>query len=111
VEWSGPVVDLNEEPLLVLVDGLVERMHAPVLVPDLRGLVTFALEPAEAQEVFLAPTIIFHALRDMVAEGLIMHTARGYQPTDRGIERAREARERNPDLAQRAADAINAYAA
>jgi hypothetical protein len=105
------MADLSErDPLLVLVDDLVRETDAPVLVPDLRGLVTYTLDPPRARVLFAAPTMIFHVLRDMVADGLIVHTPGGYEPTEAGTEEAQLVRERDPDFAQRAADAIRAYA-
>ncbi|HEY2326260.1 MAG TPA: hypothetical protein VGH52_02115 [Gaiellaceae bacterium] len=52
--------------------------------------------------------MIFHVLRDMVADGLILHTSRGYEVTAAGHEEARHVRERDPGLAGKATEAVRA---
>jgi hypothetical protein len=105
------VTDTREqEPLLVLVDELVRTTQAPVLVPDLRAFVSYVLETPSARELFFSPTIIFHALRDMVADGLVVHTTHGYKLTPAGIQEVSTVRTRSPDIAERAAQAVREYA-
>jgi hypothetical protein len=100
----------EQEPLLVLVDEFVRTTNVPVLVPDLRGFVSFMVEVPRAREMFISPAYIFHTLRDMVAEGLVMHTAHGYTLTDQGTDEAMRVRQREPEIAQRAAEVVRDYA-
>jgi hypothetical protein len=100
----------EREPLLVLVDELVKLNAGPVLVPDLRGVVTYVLDAPKAREMFFAPTVIFHLLRDMVGDGLVLHTPGGYTLTPQGEEEARQFRERNPAFASRAAEVVRTHA-
>ncbi|MGH3005646.1 MAG: hypothetical protein ACRDOS_07065 [Gaiellaceae bacterium] len=97
-------------PLLVLVDELTRSTNAPVLVPDLRGIATYVIEGPSERELFFSPTIIFHTLRDMVADGLIAHSVRGYELTPAGRDEAALVREESPQTAERAAQAVREYA-
>jgi hypothetical protein len=96
-------------PLLVLVDELVQSTDNAVLIPDLRGVATYVLEIPKGEEPFLAPSMIFHVLRDLVADGLLSHTASGYRLTEAGEEEARTFRESDPTFAARAAEAIKTH--
>jgi hypothetical protein len=107
----GATTDVWErDPLLVLLDELVRTTDEPVLVPDLRFVAPYVLDAPRGRELYFAPSMIFHVLRDMVAEGLVTHTPAGYRPTERGVAQADVVRQHDPDFAERAAEAIRTYA-
>jgi DNA-binding PadR family transcriptional regulator len=99
----------QERSLLVLVDELVNQMHAPVLVPDLRNFVSLiAAEPGLRFQV--TPSLIFHALRDLVDDGLVDHTSLGYALSDTGRGVADRVRHEEPLVAERAREVVREYA-
>jgi len=110
VQPAPPADVWQREPHLVLVDELQRMTRAPVLVPDLRFVAPYVLDAPQGREFFFAPSMIFHVLRDLVAEGLVLHTPAGYRLTERGSAEAKAIREHDPAFAERAADAIRAHA-
>jgi hypothetical protein len=99
----------QERSLLVLLDEFVNRMNVPALVPDLRRSL-LDMEAADASMKGFAAALIFHALRDLVDAGLVDHTSTGYTINDRGRDEAERVKIEEPQVAQRAREAVREYA-
>jgi hypothetical protein len=100
--------EMGQRSLLLLMDEWMRAMHEPVLIPDVRSV--FAIVAPEQNVVTFTPTYVFHTLRDMVADGLISHTQRGYELTANGREVAEQLRTEEPEVAERAAQVVREYA-
>lgn len=88
------------EQVVLLMDAFAQNARRNALIPDLRAQLTEVV--AEGGQQFEAvgkasSTTLFHAVRDLMAEGLVVRDDKGYQLSESGKATAATIRGRDPD--------------
>lgn len=92
--------DVDRDIFLLILDALVDRMHSPVLITEIREYID---ELSASEDISLRSTIdstvLFHLLRSWAAEGLVRHSDSGYSLTPAGEDEAASVEARRPEIA------------